>query len=257
MKLQEGTYYGGKGASGAYQAIINQIPPHANYIEPFAGLASIFFKLEYLFEEVWLFEKDPVVIKALVQRINKVYDDEGDMYFDVNVKNECGLAYLKSLVAKGDKDWNLDGTVIYCDPPYPLSTRKSSRLRYSCEWTDQDHIDFIDTAVALGKFETNTYILISSYGNPIYDAALSSWRKIEFTVQSRHGQRTEALYMNYPEPTELANYKYLGANYRDRAAIKKRIQSHMAAYNRMTPREQNLFLRNIHAPQNSLKPLPF
>jgi hypothetical protein len=31
------TYPGGKGGAGVYQMIINQIPPHRVYIEPFLG----------------------------------------------------------------------------------------------------------------------------------------------------------------------------------------------------------------------------
>ena len=34
-------YFGGKGASGTYQTIINEIPPHDNYIEPFLGAGNI------------------------------------------------------------------------------------------------------------------------------------------------------------------------------------------------------------------------
>jgi len=30
-------YAGGKGRDGVYQAIINQMPPHGVYIEPFLG----------------------------------------------------------------------------------------------------------------------------------------------------------------------------------------------------------------------------
>lgn len=36
-----GTYPGGKGGAGTYQAIINQQPPHAVYIEPFLGHGGV------------------------------------------------------------------------------------------------------------------------------------------------------------------------------------------------------------------------
>ena len=35
------TYFGGKAGSGTYQTIINQIPPHRTYIEPFVGGGAI------------------------------------------------------------------------------------------------------------------------------------------------------------------------------------------------------------------------
>jgi site-specific DNA-adenine methylase len=35
------TYPGGKGGAGVYQAIINQMPPHDVYIEPFLGAGAV------------------------------------------------------------------------------------------------------------------------------------------------------------------------------------------------------------------------
>jgi len=35
-------YPGGKNSAGTYQRIINQIPPHNVYIEPFAESAAVF-----------------------------------------------------------------------------------------------------------------------------------------------------------------------------------------------------------------------
>src|SRR5579871_3652416 len=40
------TYNGGKGASGAYQAIICQIPPIKVYCEPFLGGGAVFLNLK-------------------------------------------------------------------------------------------------------------------------------------------------------------------------------------------------------------------
>ncbi len=39
--MSEITYPGGKAGSGVYQKIINQIPPHNVYIEPFLGGGAI------------------------------------------------------------------------------------------------------------------------------------------------------------------------------------------------------------------------
>jgi len=35
------TYFGGKAQEGVYQTIINQIPPHRIYIEPFLGGGAV------------------------------------------------------------------------------------------------------------------------------------------------------------------------------------------------------------------------
>ena len=39
--LERMTYPGGKAAPGVYQTIINQIPPHHTYIEPFLGDGAV------------------------------------------------------------------------------------------------------------------------------------------------------------------------------------------------------------------------
>ena len=38
------TYDGGKGGAGVYQKIINILPPHETYIEPFFGGGSVFHR---------------------------------------------------------------------------------------------------------------------------------------------------------------------------------------------------------------------
>lgn len=41
MRGSDRGYPGGKGGSGVYQTIINHMPPHATYIEAFAGSGAV------------------------------------------------------------------------------------------------------------------------------------------------------------------------------------------------------------------------
>jgi len=55
------TYYGGKDGAGVFQAIINQIPPHDVYVEPFLGSGAI-MRYKRLAKYNWGFDKDSKVI---------------------------------------------------------------------------------------------------------------------------------------------------------------------------------------------------
>jgi hypothetical protein len=64
--------------------------------------------------------------------------------------------------------------------------------------------------------------MISGYRSPLYDDLLSKWRRVDFeTTDRRANVRTESIWMNYPQPVKLADYRYLGANFRERERIKR------------------------------------
>ncbi|SRR6266404_4845567 len=57
-------YPGGKNAPGVYQTVINQIPPHRVYIEPFAGSAAI-YRYKSLAALSYLIDVDSLAVTAL------------------------------------------------------------------------------------------------------------------------------------------------------------------------------------------------
>src|SRR5205085_1589711 len=67
----------------------------------------------------------------------------------------------------------------------------------------------------------NANVMISGYDHPLYNGRLDGWRRHEFTGQTRGGARTEVVWMNYPEPVELHDYRYLGKDYREREDIQR------------------------------------
>ena len=121
--------------------------------------------------------------------------------------------------------------VVYCDPPYLMSTRKSSRRLYAIEpgidgagaeadeaWHDR-LLDALDSLPC--------YVLLSGYWSELYEARLRQpkWRHCNYKVRTRGGQTvTEYLWANFPEPVELHDYRYLGRNRRERERIKKKVQ---------------------------------
>jgi hypothetical protein len=56
----------------------------------------------------------------------------------------------------------------------------------------------------------------------MYDDALHGWNTFDFQASTRNGMATERLYMNYPAPVVLQDYRYLGKDYRERERIKKK-----------------------------------
>ena len=87
--------------------------------------------------------------------------------------------------------YNKEEVFIYCDPPYPLDTRKNYLYEY--EMTEEEHVKLLDSLKAhKGK------VMISSYENELYNKMLKGWRKaIKHTIAENSVNRTEVIYMNY------------------------------------------------------------
>ena len=62
---------------------------------------------------------------------------------------------------------------------------------------------------------------ISGYWSALYADTLSTWRVCSFQAQTRGGVVTEYLWCNYPAPTALHDYRYLGKDFRERERIKR------------------------------------
>jgi hypothetical protein len=198
------TYFGGKAQDGVYQTIINQIPMHDRYIEPFLGGGAIMLKKRLAKINIGA-EINPGTVKAFLN------PSPGK----VNVFNICGIKYLRSLVKK--YTYTVP-TFIYCDPPYPLSTR--GKTRYKFDFTEKQHIELL---FIIKKLPFN--VAISTYPNVLYSEMLHDWRLLEHRSTDRSGTvRIENLYMNYPEPVFLHDDSYIGENSNNRQDIKRRIQ---------------------------------
>ena len=126
---------------------------------------------------------------------------------------------------------------MYIDPPYPHQSRKSD-TRYPCEMTDDEHRCLLEVL----EHYNHARIAISTYPNGLYEACLPGWRLAEFESQTRRGMATEHLYMNYPEPTELHDYRYVGDDYRERERIAKKVRRHVAKFNKLPSLERRAIL---------------
>ena len=88
----------------------------------------------------------------------------------------------------------------------------------------------------------NANIVISSYPNENYDRILRNWYSFTFQAQTRSGSASEKVWHNYPTPTELHDYRYIGNDYRGRERIQGIIKRNLSKFLRMDVLERNAII---------------
>ena len=230
MKPEKGIakrYFGGKGASGAVQKIINCIRPHDTFIEPFLGNGYVSRTIK---KPGRMIGND--LSKEVYQKWKKLNHHWLELY------NYDAVELLQRLNFE-----ELGKTVIYLDPPYPLDSRKNSQLVYDHEMTDFEHeclLNFVST----GNFR-DIDVLISTYPNEMYERYLKDWSKIEFQVKTSQGMATEVLYYNYSDLSLLHDYRFAGDNYRERLRIKRKAQRWVNRLENMPDYEKQAIFEEI------------
>ncbi len=228
------TYDGGKGASGTYQTLINYIPPHTDYVEPFAGSGTI-ARYKKVADVTFLFDLDKDVIthwkRWIVQSPNRV------MQF--RTLNKCGIDFLESLA---DYPAMFFGKTlfIFIDPPYLRETRKQKAPLYKHELTKEEHI-----RILTGIKNSPHSIMITAYENDLYNKYLKDWNQIPFYNQTHQGRVKEMMYINYEVPDILHDYRYLGIDFTDRQRIKRKIDRWVKGLLKLDPKERNAIIQSI------------
>jgi DNA adenine methylase len=156
-------------ASGAYQAIIAQMPPHDLYIETHLGTGAVMQHKAAAARSVGI-ERDSEALRRF------------QCDYDVELFEQNCIEWLENFNL-----YNAGRVLIYADPPDLLSTR-TSRKRYKYDYTDNDHkklLGFLSELPAM--------VMISGYTSTLYDVRLRGWRTLEFQVMTQGGVRTEKL----------------------------------------------------------------
>jgi hypothetical protein len=246
-------YPGGKSGSGVYQTIINLMPPHEVYIEPFLGGGAVMrlkrpARLNIGVDLVasaklprWpeggsslaaggegssFLEAPPVLARAA----ENARSGDGSSRFEF--RQADGIGFLRSYLFTGDE-------LVYCDPPYLASTRSGGRL-YEHEMTDAQHRELLAVVRRLP-----CAVMISGYWSGLYARALRGWNRTSFQAMTRGGVATEWLWFNFPRPEALHDYRYLGANFRERERIKRKKARWTARLGRMPALERQALLAAI------------
>lgn len=214
-------YPGGKGGAGVYQAIINQMPPHEVYIEPFLGAGSVLRFKRSAAENIAI-DRDPSVIAAF--GVGLAAPPE------LTVLQADAIGFLEA------RQWT-GRELVYCDPPYVMSARRYDKAIYAHEMSDSDH----ERLLAILK-RLPCLVMISGYPSPLYAAELSTWRLVMFTAATRGRPALEYLWCNFPEPKTLHDPRYLGDDYRERERIKRKAARWQARFAALDPLERQAVL---------------
>lgn len=206
-------YPGGK--EKCFQHVVNVLPPHSVYIEPFLGAGAVLRNKRPADVNIGV-DQDPNLIQKWRQDFPSLASYvEGD-----------AIAFLSTRTFIGDE-------LVYCDPPYLPSTRLRSRV-YRFDYTENDHVRLLTTLRSL-----SCRVVVSGYPSDLYDEHLPGWTTDTFLAKAHNGLRLEKLWFNYAAPTELHDPRFLGRNFRERQTVKRRLERAQARIARLDPREQH------------------
>lgn len=180
------------------------MPKHDVYIEAFLGSGSIMRRKKPAKENIGI----DIDAGAIVEFDKRIHDCNMLLLIGDSVK----------LLASSELTMR-PGLLIYCDPPYLLSTRASKNRIYKHEMmSEAEHARLLEVLLSL-----NCMVMISGYDSTLYNSMLMSWRKAEFPTINRANKRViECVWMNFDEPLELHDSRFLGKNFTDRQRIKRK-----------------------------------
>ncbi len=214
------SYLGSKAASGAYQAIIAQMPPHDTYIETHLGTGAVM-------------RHKPASAASYGIDLNSDVLEAFQCDYPVSLRQADAVEVLEAFDFGG-----AGRTLIYADPPYLHETRTSQK-RYKHEYSRDDHIRLLRCLKTLPAS-----VILSGYPSALYDELLPDWRTMEFQVMTRGGVRTEKLWMSFPaDASHWASFA--GSNFTDRQRIKRKAGRWANNYRNLPPSERLAILAAI------------
>lgn len=88
--------------------------------------------------------------------------------------------------------WDRPDTLFYADPPYLISTRSSSSVKYNYEMTDEEHVKLADVFHRISGM-----VIVSGYPSELYDRLYSDWRCVLKAHRAQNAKpTTECLWLS-------------------------------------------------------------
>ncbi len=272
-------YPGGKSGPGVYHRLINLMPPHQTYIEPFLGGGAIMRLKRPAAHNIGV-DLDAAVIRDWRSRIGEAASigspaapgSEGRNTDSAGgagrrIDQGCSLvgytgtyegtagpgtaiqppleSPIRYRFLRGDALTFLASYpfeadhLIYCDPPYLMETR-SSGPRYRHEFSDEQHEELLSR---IGELPCR--VMISGYWSEMYGRTLKNWNSIHYETMTRGGMTTEWLWHNFEPPTALHDYQYLGETAHQRQDLKRMVKSWTGKLERMPRLKKQALLSAI------------
>lgn len=236
------SYPGTKTQAGVHQWLINLMPAHETYIEPFAGHVAIMLR------------KLPARLNIAIEIDEQTWDDATNKLTlpERRVMRWLGYGEIETYERAAFHTVNADGiawldgnrramgreTLIYCDPPYLIDTRRSRRKLYRHEMDEASHSVFLKTICDL-----RCRVIVTHYDHPLYRNTLHRWHHSQFRTNTHRGPAVEHAWCNYnPDTLPRHDLRFVGANFRERERISRRIQRWENRLRTMKPAERQALL---------------
>jgi len=230
------SYLGSKAASGVYQKIIAEMPPHDTYIETHLGGGAIMLRKPPARHNIGI-DKDGDALTNFIER-----EGYGQIP-NLQLVNCDAVDMLERFFLYPPAAGNR--VLLYVDPPYLHETR-TSNARYRCEYQIADHVRLL---TLLKSLPPEIRIMLSGYPSQLYDDLLSDWRSITFQAMTRGGVRTEQLWMNFL-PGEKFTTAFAGTDYIDRQRIKRKVQRWKRKFQALPAIEQKAIMEALSGTDN-------
>jgi len=205
-------WYGSKAATGLSQAIVSMMPPHDVFVETHLGGGAIM-------------KRKPPAQRSIGIDLNRRAIDSFECGHPVELHHGCAHRFLAEFGFQGRE-------LVYCDPPYVQSTRRSAR-RYRYDYTDADHVCLLGILKSLP-----CQVMISGYPSALYDGHLGGWRSLEIQVNNQACVVTEKLWFNFA-PDRVHWASLAGRDFTHRQTVKRKAAGWGRRYRAM-PRSERL-----------------
>ena len=215
-----GAWFGSKAAMGLCHAIVSLMPPHRVYIETHLGGGAIM-------------KRKPAALRNIGIDLNARSIRTFACDYEVELVHGCCHRFLADFAFAGDE-------LVYCDPPYLHSVRKSQR-RYRYDYEETDHVALLALLQGLP-----CSVMISGYPSALYDRTLRDWHSVSLQVMNQAGVVTEKIWLNFA-PGRPHWHSCAGRNFTDRQRIKRNAESWARRYRSMPPGERLAVLSAVLA----------
>ncbi len=213
-------YRGSKATTGLCQPLIALMPPHSVYMETHLGGGAIMRRKPPALRNIGI-DLDGRALAAF------------ECDYPVELVHGCCHRFLA--------DFPFDGTeLVYSDPPYLQSTRKSGR-RYRYDYEAGDHEALLALLTGLP-----CAVMVSGYPSALYDERLAGWRRVSWQVMNRAGVVTERVWFNF-EPDRVFWASYAGRNFTHRQQVRRKAANWGRRYRDLPPPERLAVLAAIMA----------